>query len=64
MKRRFYTLLVLLVSLSAGVVFGAPKTVIKIASRKCYTGKAEYNANGRVPNPEKPLVPSNTYNFG
>ena len=29
----------------------APKTVIKIASRKCYTGKAEYNANGRVPNP-------------
>ena len=33
----------------------APKTVIKIAGRRCYTGKAEYNANGRVPNPEKPL---------
>ena len=33
----------------------APKTVIKIARRKCYTGKADYNANGRVPNPEKPL---------
>jgi len=33
----------------------APKTVIKIASHKCYTGKAEYNANGRVPNPERPL---------
>ena len=33
----------------------APKTVIKIVQRRCYTGKAEYNANGRVPNPEKPL---------
>jgi len=33
----------------------APQTVIKIAGRKCYTGKAEYNANGRVPNPERPL---------
>lgn len=33
----------------------APKTVIKIASRKCYTGRAEYNAYGRVPNPERPL---------
>jgi DNA invertase Pin-like site-specific DNA recombinase len=33
----------------------APKTVIKIVSHKCYTGKAEYNANGRVPNPERPL---------
>ncbi len=33
----------------------APKTVIKIAGRRCYTGKAEYNANGRVPNPERPL---------
>jgi DNA invertase Pin-like site-specific DNA recombinase len=33
----------------------SPKTVIKIAGRRCYTGKAEYNANGRVPNPEKPL---------
>jgi DNA invertase Pin-like site-specific DNA recombinase len=33
----------------------APKTVIKMAGRRCYTGKAEYNANGRVPNPEKPL---------
>ena len=33
----------------------APKTVIKIAGRRCYTGKGEYNANGRVPNPEKPL---------
>ncbi|MFC1919482.1 recombinase family protein [Chloroflexota bacterium] len=33
----------------------SPKTVIKIVSRVCYTGKAEYNANGRVPNPERPL---------
>jgi site-specific DNA recombinase len=33
----------------------APKTVIKIASHRCYTGKAEYNANGRVPNPERPM---------
>jgi len=33
----------------------APKTVIKMAGRRCYTGKGEYNANGRVPNPEKPL---------
>jgi len=33
----------------------APKTVIKVVSHRCYTGKAEYNANGRVPNPEKPL---------
>ncbi len=32
-----------------------PKTVIGIVGRRCYTGKAEYNANGRVPNPEKPL---------
>jgi hypothetical protein len=34
----------------------APKSIIKIASRRCYTGKAEYNANGHVPNPEDPLV--------
>jgi hypothetical protein len=33
----------------------APKAVIKIVGRRCYTGRAEYNANGRVPNPEKPL---------
>ena len=33
----------------------SPKTVIKIASRRCYTGKGEYNANGRVPNPDRPL---------
>jgi len=33
----------------------APKTVIKIAGRRCYTGKAEYNTNGRVPNTERPL---------
>ncbi len=33
----------------------SPKTIIKIVNRKCYTGKAEYNANGRIPNPEKPL---------
>ena len=26
-----------------------------MASHRCYTGKAEYNANGRVPNPDKPL---------
>ena len=34
----------------------APKAVIDIAYRRCYTGEAEYNANGRVPNPDKPLV--------
>jgi hypothetical protein len=33
----------------------APKTVTNIAYRRCYTGEAEYNANGRVPNPNKPL---------
>ena len=33
----------------------APKIVIKIASHRCYTGKAEYNAYGRVPNPDRPL---------
>ena len=33
----------------------SPKTVIKIASHKSYSGKAEYNAFGRVPNPERPL---------
>jgi hypothetical protein len=32
-----------------------PRTVIKIVNRRCYTGKAEYNANGRVSNPERPL---------
>lgn len=34
----------------------APSTAINIASRRCYTGEAEYNANGRVPNPDKPLI--------
>jgi hypothetical protein len=33
----------------------SPKTVIDIVHRKCYTGEAEYNANSRVPNPDKPL---------
>jgi len=33
----------------------APKTVINIVGRRCYTGEAEYNANGRVPNPDRPL---------
>ncbi len=33
----------------------APKMVGEIVKRKCYTGKAEYNANGRVPNPDRPL---------
>ena len=33
----------------------APKTVIKVASHKCYTGQGEYNVNGRVPNPDRPL---------
>lgn len=32
-----------------------PRTVIKIVNRKCYTGKAEYNANGRVLNPDRPF---------
>ncbi len=32
-----------------------PRTVIKIANRQSYTGKAEYNVNGRVPNPERPF---------
>jgi len=26
----------------------SPKTVTKIAGRRCYTGKAEYNINDRV----------------
>ena len=29
--------------------------MIKIASHRCYTGRGEYNANGRVPNPNRPL---------
>ena len=33
----------------------APSTIIDIVYRRCYTGEAEYNANGRVPNPDKPL---------
>lgn len=33
----------------------APKMVGEIVKRKCYMGKAEYNDNGRVPNPNKPL---------
>jgi len=33
----------------------APKMIGEIVRRKCYTGKAEYNANGRVPNPDRPL---------
>ena len=33
----------------------APATVIDIVHRRCYTGEAEYNANSRVPNPDKPL---------
>ncbi len=36
-------------------VLWAPKTVIQIVHRKCYTGEAEYNVNGRVPNPNRPL---------
>ena len=32
-----------------------PRTVIKIVNRRCYTGKAEYNANGRFTNPERPF---------
>ena len=33
----------------------SPRTVIKIANRRCYTGKAEYNVNGLVNNPERPF---------
>ena len=33
----------------------APKAVIQIIRRQCYTGKAEFNSTGRVPNPERPL---------
>jgi len=33
----------------------APTTIIDIVHRRCYTGEAEYNANSRVPNPDKPL---------
>ena len=33
----------------------SPRSVIKIANRKCYTGKAEYNVNGLVNNPERPF---------
>jgi len=36
-------------------VLWSPKTVIKIVNRKCYTGDAEYNVYGRVPNPNRPL---------
>ena len=32
-----------------------PRTVIKIVNRRCYTGKAEYNVNGRVTNPDRPF---------
>jgi hypothetical protein len=32
-----------------------PRTVINIVNRRCYTGKAEYNVNGRFPNPERPF---------
>ena len=32
-----------------------PKMVNEIVKRHCYTGKAEYNVNKRVPNPERPL---------
>jgi len=32
-----------------------PRTVIKIVNRQSYTGKAEYNVNGRFPNPERPF---------
>jgi DNA invertase Pin-like site-specific DNA recombinase len=38
----------------AGVLW-TPKAVIKIVNRKCYTGQAEYNVNGLVPNPNRPL---------
>jgi hypothetical protein len=33
----------------------APSTITDIVYRRCYTGEAEYNANQRVPNPDKPL---------
>lgn len=33
----------------------APRAIIDMVYRRCYTGEAEYNANGRVPNPAKPL---------
>lgn len=33
----------------------APKMFGEIVKRRCYTGKADYNANGRVPNPNRPL---------
>jgi len=36
-------------------VLWSPKAVIKIVNRQCYTGEAEYNVNGRVPNPNRPL---------
>ena len=32
-----------------------PRTVIKIVNRRSYTGKAEYNVNGRFSNPERPF---------
>ena len=32
-----------------------PRTVIKIVNRHCYTGRGEYNANGRFSNPDRPL---------
>jgi hypothetical protein len=33
----------------------APKMIGEIVRRRAYTGKAEYNANQRVPNPSRPL---------
>ncbi len=32
-----------------------PRNIIKIVNRRCYTGKAEYNAYGRVQNPDRPF---------
>ena len=32
-----------------------PMTVASIVRRKCYSGRAEYNAYGREPNPDRPL---------
>jgi hypothetical protein len=38
----------------AGVLWTS-KAVIKIVNRKCYTGQAEYNVNGLVSNPNRPM---------
>ncbi len=32
-----------------------PNSLLRIVRRRCYTGKHQYNANSRIPNPDHPL---------